>query len=154
MTQELIQSMQAAQANVVAGELLTRSKELMKRRHDKKLNPITFNNLDKTDEVLIENVYQKKKGGKFHDKWFGPYKIAKLNRNTVKIYRNKSIQRVKRSKLKPLKRLTPINSADQQATRSHRLSTEIETSTIEYLQASRYTTNWRRRNCICDDITS
>ena len=53
--------MQAAQANdhVVAGELLTRSKELMKRRHDKKLNPITFNNLDQTDEVLIENVDQK-----------------------------------------------------------------------------------------------
>ena len=84
-TTELIQSMQAAQANdhVVAGELLTRSKELMKRRHDNKLNPITFNNLDKTDEVLIENVYQKKKGWKFHDKWLGPYRIAKLNRNTV-----------------------------------------------------------------------
>ena len=75
MTQKLIQSMQAAQANVVAGELLTRSKELMKRRHDKKLNPITFNNLDKTDEVLIENVHQKKKGGKFHDKWLGPIKL-------------------------------------------------------------------------------
>ena len=84
---------------------------------------------------LIENVYQKKKGWKFHDKWLGPYRIAKLNRNTVKIYRNKSIQRVKRSKVKLLKRLTPINSADQQATRSQRLSTEIETSAIEYLQA-------------------
>ena len=60
-TTELIQSMQAAQANdhVVAGELLTRSK-LMKRRHDKKLNSIIFNNLDKTDEVLIENVSKKK----------------------------------------------------------------------------------------------
>ena len=75
---------------------------------------------------------KKKKGGKFHDKWLGPYGIAKLNRDTVKIYRNKSIQRVKRSKVKLLKRLTPINSADQQA---QRLSIEIETSTIEYLQA-------------------
>ena len=42
---------------------------------------------------------------------------------------------MKRSKVKLLKRLTPINSADQQATRSQRLSTEIETSAIEYLQA-------------------
>ena len=95
-TTELIESMQVAQTSdhVAAGKSLTRSKELMKRQYDKKINPIKFNDLKETDEVLIENVYQKKKGGKFHDKWLGQYPIADVTRNTVKVHRNKSLQRV------------------------------------------------------------
>ena len=117
-------------------ENLTPSKELMKRQYDKKINPITFNVLKETDEVLIENVYQKKKGGKFHDKWLGPYPIADVTRNTVKVHRNKSLQRVKRFKVKLLKRPSTTNSTDQKErpSKCQRLAVDIVKSTIESLQ--------------------
>lgn len=99
---ELVEHMQIAQENqqIVAGECLTRSKVMMKNQYDKKINPIHFENLKEADEVLIENVYQSRKGGKFQDKWLGPYPIAQVNPKTVRVYRNKSIQRVKLSKVK------------------------------------------------------
>ena len=57
----------------------------------RKSNPIHFENLKEADEVLIENVYESRKGGKFQDKWLGPYPIAQVNPKTVRVYRNKSI---------------------------------------------------------------
>ena len=38
------------------------------------------------------------------DKWLGPYSVTKVTSTNVHILRNKSIQRVKRSKVKLLKR--------------------------------------------------
>ena len=127
-TKELVEYMQNAQENdhEMAGECLTRSKVLMKKQYDKKVNPITFTNLKETDEVLIENVYQRKKGGKFQDKWLGPYPIAQVNPKTVKVYRNKSIQRVKKSKVKVWKKpAVTIHPNEITPTKFPRLSTEI-----------------------------
>ena len=99
---ELVEHMQIAQENqqIVAGECLTRSEVMINNQYDKKINPIHFENLKEADEVLIENVYQSRKGGKFQDKWLGLYPIAQVNPKTVRVYRNKSIQRVKLSKVK------------------------------------------------------
>ena len=103
---ELLEYMRTAQDDnfQIAEDSLTHSKEVMKKRHDRKLNPITFCKLEETDEVLIENVYQKKKGGKLQDKWLGPYPVVKATQSNVHIVRNKTTQRVMRSKVKLYKR--------------------------------------------------
>ena len=99
---ELIGTMQEAQMDnqKIAGESLKHSKTLIKRQFDRKLNPVTLKEIEKGDEVLIENVYQKKKGGILEDKWLGPYLVDKVNPTNVRVSRNKSIQRVKTSKTK------------------------------------------------------
>ena len=103
---ELLESMRTAQDDnfQIAKDSLSHSKEVMKKRHDRKLNPITFCKLEETDEVLIENVYQKKKGGKLQDKWLGPYPVVKATQSNVHNVRNKTTQRVMRSKVKLYKR--------------------------------------------------
>ena len=99
---EFIDTMQEAQMDnqEIAGESLKHSKTLMKRQYDKRLNLVTLNTIEKGDEVLIENVYQRKKGGKLEDKWLGPYLADEVNPTNVRVSRNKSIQRVKKSKIK------------------------------------------------------
>ena len=51
------------------GEQLLHSQKLIKEQFDKKLNPVTSTKLEIGDNVLIENVYQGKKGLKLQDKW-------------------------------------------------------------------------------------
>ena len=109
----------------IAGEYLAHSKTLMKKQHDKKLHPVTRNKFEKGDEVLIENVYRKKKGGKLEDRWLGPYNVDKVNTTNVRICRNKSIQRVKISKAKLWKKRPLVDSSSP--TRKHlRLDSESE----------------------------
>ena len=43
-------------------------------------------------------MFIRKKGGKLDDKWLGPYLVDKVNPTNLHIYRNKSIQRVKKYK--------------------------------------------------------
>ena len=102
--EQLINFMQDTQEsnNCIALENLAHSQTLMKEQYDKKLNRASFSPLEKGDSVLIEN--QKTKGGKLQDKWLGPYSVTKVTSTNVHILRNKSIQRVKRSKVKLLKR--------------------------------------------------
>ena len=104
--EQLISFMQDTQEsnNSIALENLTHSQTLMKQQYDKKLNRASFRKPEKGDSVLIENVYRKTKGGKLQDKWLGPYSVTKFTSPNVNILRNKSIQRVKRSKVKLLKR--------------------------------------------------
>ena len=74
-----------------AGECLTHSLTLMKRQSDKKLNPVAFSKFENGDNVMIENMYSSKKGGRLQDRWLGPFPITKVNRTTVQILRNESI---------------------------------------------------------------
>ena len=137
---ELIEYMQTAQENdhKLAGESLVNSKSSMKKQYDKRLNPITYKNISESDEVLIENVYQKKKGGKFQDKWLGPYPVAKVNRRTINVFRNKSIQRVKRSKVKLWKRPAAVHSSDTTPTNPPQLEITDELSADTLSQQSTF----------------
>ena len=79
-----------------AGKNLVKSKEIMKKQYDKKVNPIA-NILNVSDDVLIENLTTKtSKGGKLQNKWICPYPITKVLTNSVNICRNNKVQRVKR----------------------------------------------------------
>ncbi|KAI6654625.1 hypothetical protein LOD99_1020 [Oopsacas minuta] len=80
-----------------AGEHLSHSQTLMKQQYDKKVNPIAFSKIENGDNVLIENMYRNKKRGKLQDRWLGPYPVTKVNRTTVQVLRNHSLQLVKRS---------------------------------------------------------
>lgn len=69
----------------------------MKKQYGKKINPIT-NNLNVSDDVLIENSCTKRsKGGQSQNKWIGPYSITKVSNISVHISRNNRVQRVKKS---------------------------------------------------------
>ncbi|KAI6649389.1 hypothetical protein LOD99_11755 [Oopsacas minuta] len=83
-------------------ENTSHSQTLMKQQYDKKLHPIAFSKIENGDNVLIENMYRNKKGGKLQDRWLGPYPVTKVNRTTVQVLRNHSLQLVKRSRLKHL----------------------------------------------------
>ena len=74
----------------------------MKQHYDKKIHPIT-KAFQIKDEVIIENLSTKRsQGGKLQDKWIGPYPITKVTNSTLQVYKNKTVQRVKRSKAKIL----------------------------------------------------
>ncbi|KAI6657828.1 hypothetical protein LOD99_570 [Oopsacas minuta] len=100
--EKLIDFMQEAHESnsQIAGEQLLHSQNLIKQQFDKKLNPVSSRKLEIGDNVLIENVYRSKKGGKLLDKWIGRYPVTKVNRSTVQILRNKATRCVKRSKVK------------------------------------------------------
>ena len=95
---ELVNSTQEVlmKTHEIAGKSLTHSKALMKKQHDKRLNPRALTKIEKGDEVLIENVYLKKRGGKLEE----TYPVDKVNPTNVHVCRNKRIQRVKTSKAK------------------------------------------------------
>ena len=83
-----------------AGKSLIKSKEILKKQYDKKVNPIT-NTFKASDKVLIENMSTKRrKGGKLQAKWIGPFPITKVSNSCVQVCRNKAVQRVKRSKVR------------------------------------------------------
>ena len=124
---ELIGTMQEAQMDnqKIAGESLKHSKTLIKRQFDRNLNPVTLKEIEKGDEVPIENVYQKKKGGKLEDKWLGPYLVDKVNPTNVRVSRNKSNQRVKTSKTKLWKK-RPLPFSNSPSCKSLRLDADLE----------------------------
>ena len=99
---ELVNSTQEVlmKTHEIAGKSLTHSKALMKKQHDKRLNPCALTKIEKGDEVLIENVYLKKRGGNLEDKWLGPYPVDKVYPTNFHVCRNKRNQLVKTSKAK------------------------------------------------------
>ena len=103
---DLIETMKNEQENShqQAGLNLAKSKEVMKKQYDKKVNPV-YEKFQLNDEVIIENVSKKRsKGGKLQDKWVGPYPITKVNNSTLQVRKTKSNHRVKKSKAKLWKR--------------------------------------------------
>ena len=104
--EELVQLMNTEQEHSfqLAGEKLLKSKKEMKKQYDKKIHPIT-KAFQINDEVIIENLSTKRsQGGKLQDKWIGPYPITKVTNSTLQVYKNKTVQRGKRSKAKILKK--------------------------------------------------
>ena len=90
---DLVKFTKTKQENIFeeAGKNLIKSKEIMKKQYDKKVNPITYT-LNISDNVLIENMSSKRsKGGKLPDRWIGPYPITKVANSSIQIYRNKKI---------------------------------------------------------------
>ena len=117
---------ESQQSNInVAIKHLAHSQTLMKQQYDKKLNNKTICELEKGDDVLIENTYQNQKGGKLQDRWLGPYPVAKVTQSNVHVLRNKSTQRVKRSKVKLVKR--PLDQQESPPSKYQCLSNEIMT---------------------------
>ena len=80
---DFIQETQESNSNK-AREHLLHSQSLMMKQYDKKLNTIAFSKLENGDDVLIENVYRNKKGGKLQGRWLGPYPVTKVNRENLK----------------------------------------------------------------------
>ena len=68
-------------------------------------------------------MYRNKKGGKLQDRWLS-YPVTKVNRSTVQVLRNNSLQRIKRSKVKLLKKQN--DNTETPPSKFQRLSTLCE----------------------------
>ena len=122
---DLIETMKNEQeiSHQQAGLNLAKSKEVMKKQYDKKVNPIT-QNIKVNDEVFLENMCKKKsKGGKLQDKWIGPYPITKVSSHNLQVCKNNKPYRVKRSKAKLCKRPLVDTTSDTSPTKISKIET-------------------------------
>ena len=74
-----------------ASAKLLSSKQKMKERYDKKINPKSKSTFFIGDKVLITN--RKRKKGELKDLWDGPYPVKKINLGTLVVDKGKTIQR-------------------------------------------------------------
>ena len=106
----MVQLMNAEQEHSfqLAGEKLLKSKKMMKKQYDKKVIIRNKKEFQINDEVFIENMSKKRsQGGKLQDKWIGPYPITKVTNSILQVSKSKTVQRVKKYKVKIVKRPHP-----------------------------------------------
>ena len=69
----------------------------MKKKHDKRLNPVVRTNYEVTDRVLVVN--HKRKKNQPENRWLGPFPITKVNENIIVVVKDGKHMRFKQSQV-------------------------------------------------------
>lgn len=80
-----------------ASKNLLKSKIKMKKKHDKRLNPVVRTNYEVTDRVLVVNHRRKK--NQLENRWLGPFPITKVNQNIIVVEKDGKHMRFKQSQV-------------------------------------------------------